>query len=227
MALLNEPAGQTVQLEARGTLNVPDVQFVQGVEPPGEYVPATQLVHVDCPGNVVKDPPGQVKQEEDDVAPAVEQYVPGPQAVQVEAFGPLNVPDVQFVHGVEPPGEYVPATQSVHFDCPDNVVKDPPGQVKHAEDDVAPAVEEYVPGPQAVQVEAFRPLNVPDVQFVQGVEPPGEYVPATQSVHVDCPGNVVKDPPGQVKQAEDDVAPAVGEYVPTPHAEQVPLPARE
>lgn len=76
-------------------------------------------------------------------------------------------------------------------------------------------------------MEAREPLNVPAAQFVQGFDPPGEYVPGVQSMHENWPVAFVKEPPGQSAHADEDVAPGFGENVPTLHAVHVEPPAKE
>lgn len=81
--LLKDPGGQVTQLEARGALYVPIVQFVQGDEPPEVYVPAVQFVQRVWPGFVENDPPGQVMHAETDEAPGLGENVPIGHCAQV------------------------------------------------------------------------------------------------------------------------------------------------
>ena len=65
------------------------------------------------------------------------------------------MPAPHVAHGVEPPGEYCPAVQPTHADCPTALVKRPAGHAVHDGEAVAFA---NVPAAHALHVADPPPL---------------------------------------------------------------------
>jgi hypothetical protein len=170
--------------------------------------------------------PGHVWQVDAAVAPVEAEYVPAPHGVQVAL--PLAILYVPTPHGehVPPSGPVDPALQVQAARAELKLGElELTGHVWQVDAAVAPVEAEYVPAPHGVQV--ALPLAILYVPTPHGkhVPPSGPVDPAlqVQAARAELKTGEL-ELPGHVWQVDAAVAPAVGEYVPTPQLEQAALP---